>query len=244
MPVWVIFFSEAPKYSRSPGCRSLAIHGGDAAPFGLRLRVARHGDAAPPAQHLREAGAIVAVTRSAAPGVGQAEEALGEFQGFGDGEPLGIERDIARLHPTGTVVGQAHLEPAGVLLGLGDHLESALKGHGDQGGVFGDAGLAVDVGKEALHLGDAPTGGIRFAGEQRGERGPAQVIVGRADVGPSVFLFQNADIGAVDGLRDHVGIGAGARVHVGHGLEHHGGGKGRGEERKHCESWHMVTLPA
>src|ERR1019366_6157877 len=33
-------------------------------------------------------------------------------------------------------------------------------------------------------------------------------------------------------------------VHVGHGLEHYGSGKGRGKEREHCESWHMVTLAA
>ena len=116
------------------------------------------------------------------------------------------------------VVGQAHLQPARLVLGFGNHFESAFEGHRDQRGVFGDAGLAIDVGEEALHLGDTSAGGVRFAGEQRGERSPAQVIVGRADVGPSVLFFDNRDVSAVDGLRNYVGIGAGTRVHIGHGL--------------------------
>ena len=50
----------------------------------------------------------------------------------GDTERLGVERDVARLHPTGAVVGQADLKPARVVLGLGNHFQSAFKGHGDQ----------------------------------------------------------------------------------------------------------------
>ncbi len=239
MPVWVICFSDAPKYEQVAGLQVLAVDGSDAAPFGLRLGVARHVDAAAAAEHLREAGAIVAVAGSAAPGVGQAQEALGELQGFGDAQRLGIERDVAGLHPAGTVVGQAHLQPAASSSGSATTSSWVSNGTVISGRVFGDAGLAIDVGEQALHLRHAAAGGVGFAGEQGGERGPAQVIVGRADVGPSVLLFDNGDVGAVDGLRHDVGVGAGTRIHVGHGLEHDGGGKGRGKEREHCESWHI-----
>ena len=68
--------------------------------------------AAAAAQHLREAGAIVAVAGRAAPGVGQGRGSACSARSSRGCRGAGYRSEIAALHPSGAVVGQADLEPA------------------------------------------------------------------------------------------------------------------------------------
>ena len=171
-----------------------------ARPLGLRLRVARHQDAAAALQHLGKTGTIVAETGCAAPGIRHAQEPPGQRQHFGDGEHLHVESHVSGLDPAGTVVGQAHLQPAVLRRRFGNGFQAGFKRHGEQRRVRGDAGFAIDMREQADHLRGAIGGGIGRPRPQQGKRCPASVIVGRANVGPTLALFQQRDVRAIDGL--------------------------------------------
>ena len=104
------------------------------------------------------------------------------------------------------------------------------------------AGLAIDMREQALHLAHASARGIRFARQQRRQRRPTGVIVGRADVRPPVLLLDQVDIGPVNRLADHVGIGARVRIHIGHRLQHHGVWQRSGKQGKCGYSWHKGSI--
>ena len=164
----------------------LALDRRHAAPIGLRLGVARHQHAAAALQHLHEAGAIVAEAGSAAPGVGQPQEALAERQHFGDGERLRVEGDVAGLHPAGAAVGQPHLEPAAVVGRLGRPLPGGVsKGTVSSGACAVTLGLAIDVREQADHFGHAPAGGVGRARQQRARAASSRCNRRRCGCAPS-----------------------------------------------------------
>ena len=139
-PVWVIRFSELPKYSRSPGCQIPPRDRRHPGPLGLRLRIARHMNAPAAAQHLRESRAIVAEARCASPRIRQPQEAPAEGDHLGNRQRLHVETKVAGLHPAGTVVRQPDLNPFTVIGRLGDHFQLRFEGHGQQRSVTRDAG--------------------------------------------------------------------------------------------------------
>src|SRR5262249_60109496 len=68
-----------------------ALDGLHTFPAGLRAGVTRDDDAAAAAEHLGEAGAVVAKTGSAAPEIRNAEEALTQRDGVIDAQRLRVE---------------------------------------------------------------------------------------------------------------------------------------------------------
>ena len=53
---------------------------------------------------------------------------------------------------------------------------------------------------------DTAASGIWFTGPERRKESPTGVIIGGADVRPSLFLFEQRDICPVNCLRDDVGL--------------------------------------
>src|SRR4051812_48647503 len=85
----------AAEIEQIPGLQVLPLDRREAAPFRLGLGIAREGNPTAAAEHLRQPGAIVTVSRRPTPRVWEAHETFAQRDHFGDAERLYVERDVA-----------------------------------------------------------------------------------------------------------------------------------------------------
>jgi len=204
------------------GLQIFAIDRSDAGPCSLQVRIARHDDTPLAHEHLREAGTIEAEIRRATPGVSDAEESPGGGDGLIDGKGRKIAGDIAGLDEGRGAVDELDFEPAiAVAYFAGDHFEASFPRNGKERGMLGDVRFAIEIGGK---LRDTNDGAIRGVGlidplAQVGTANPARVIVTGANLNPMPLRFQFGDVGAVERLRNNIGMIAGLAVHVSDGFE-------------------------
>src|SRR6202140_7766 len=104
----------------------------------------------------------------------------------------------------------------GGVLGL-DHLQTRLKGYGENRLVAGDVGLAINTGEETFDLHDFAGGRIARAMLNQPEMAagnPSFVVILSLDSGPFSASGEPRHLAAVNGLRDDIGLVAGPGIHV------------------------------
>ena len=152
IPVCVIF-AGAPKKSRSPGLQLVPFHRLHSVPRGLKTGVPRYYNPPPPREHLGKPGAVVAEGRGAAPKVRQAYESSRQSDGFIYSDRLQAAGDVPPLNPRLSLIRQADLNPAAILLfRFGEHFQAAFKRNREHRSVRCNIGIAVKVGKQAANF--------------------------------------------------------------------------------------------